>query len=122
MIKAWHVFFALAGAAGAFARCTSSACPSGSCGAPPVSGGGCDSSKPASQGGCAVDDSDGFFVSPSGSDTAAGTKTAPFKTVQAGINAAAAATLKPNVYECAGAYPENLLMKNAAAGVALHGG
>jgi hypothetical protein len=89
---------------------------------PPVSGGGCDSSKPASQGGCAVDDTDGFFVSPTGSDTNAGTKVAPFKTIKAGIAAAATAASKPNIYVCAGTYPENLVIQNAAAGVALHGG
>jgi len=89
---------------------------------PPVSGGGCDSSKPASQGGCAVDDSDGFFVSPSGSDGAAGSKAAPFQTIAKGIAAAAAAPLKPNVYVCQGTYAESLVVQNAPAGVALHGG
>ena len=97
----------------------------GSCtdgGVPSVSGGGCDSSKPASQGGCAVDDSDGFFVSITGADTNAGTKVAPFKTIAAGITAASASAKQPNVYVCGGNYPENLLIKNAPAGVALHGG
>lgn len=89
---------------------------------PTVSGGGCDSSKPASQGGCAVDDSDGFFVSPTGSDSAAGSKAAPFKTIGKGITAAATASKKPNVYVCAGTYPENLVIQNAPEGVALHGG
>ena len=91
-------------------------------GVPSVSGGGCDSSKPSSQGGCAVDDTDGFFVSPNGLDTNAGTKTAPFKTIAAGISAASAGASKPNVYVCAGSYPENLVIKGAPAGVALHGG
>jgi hypothetical protein len=89
---------------------------------PTVSGGGCDSSKPAAQGGCAVDDSDGFFVSPTGSDSAVGSKVAPFKTIAKGISAAATATKKPNVYVCAGTYPENLVIQNAPEGVALHGG
>lgn len=100
-------------------------CDGGNCvdsGVPSVSGGGCDSSKPPSQGGCAVSESDGFFVSPNGADTNAGTKAAPFKTIGAGITAAAAAAKQPNVYVCAGSYPENLVIKNAPAGVALHGG
>jgi hypothetical protein len=89
---------------------------------PGVSGGGCDSTKPASQGGCSIDDTDGFFVSPNGSDTADGSKTTPFLTIGKGILAAAAAAQKPNVYVCAGTYPENLVIQNAPAGVALHGG
>jgi hypothetical protein len=91
-------------------------------GVPSVSGGGCDSSKPASQGGCAVDDTDGFFVSINGADTNPGTKVAPFKTIGAGIVAASASAKQPNVYVCVGAFPENLVIKSAAAGVALHGG
>lgn len=100
-------------------------CDAGGCvdsGVPSVSGGGCDSSKPASQGGCAVDDTDGFFVSMTGADTNPGTKAAPFKTIGAGITAASASAKQPNVYVCIGAYPENLVIKNAPAGVALHGG
>jgi len=87
-----------------------------------VSGGGCDTSKPPGQGGCDVADTDGFFVSPAGSDSANGSKAAPFVTIGAGILAAAAAPLKPNVYVCKGTYPEKLVVQNSAAGVALHGG
>ncbi|HEY1959614.1 MAG TPA: hypothetical protein VGH28_28590 [Polyangiaceae bacterium] len=89
---------------------------------PPVSGGGCDSSKPPSQGGCAVDDTDGFFVSPAGSDTGVGSKAAPFQTIGRGILAAAGNVTKPNVYICQGTYAENLVIQTAPAGVALHGG
>jgi hypothetical protein len=121
------LFCLAAGALLAMVECgnDSSTCDGGSCvdsGVPSVSGGGCDSSKPASAGGCAVDDSDGFFVSPSGADTNAGSKLAPFKTIAAGIAAVSAAAKQPNVYVCAGSYPENLVIKNAPAGVALHGG
>jgi hypothetical protein len=121
------LFCLAAGALLAMVECSndSSTCDGGNCvdsGVPSVSGGGCDSSKPASAGGCAVDDSDGFFVSPSGADTNAGSKLAPFKTIGAGIAAASAAAKQPNVYVCAGSYPENLVIKNAPAGVALHGG
>ncbi len=89
---------------------------------PPVSGGGCDSSKSAASGGCAVADSDGYFVSPTGADTADGSKLTPFKTIGKGISAAGATAAKPNVYVCAGTYLENLVISNAPAGVALHGG
>jgi hypothetical protein len=102
-------------------NCDAGNCADGST-VPPVSGGGCDSSKSPAEGGCAVDDTDGFFVSVAGDDTAAGTKVAPFKTIQKGINAAAAAPSKPNVYVCAGTYAENLVVQNAPAGVAIHGG
>ncbi len=101
--------------------CTGASCVDASQ-VPGVSGGGCDSGKPASQGGCAVDDSDGFFVSLTGSDTATGAKTAPFQTINKGILAAAANAQKPNVYVCAGTYAENLVIQNAPAGVAIHGG
>ncbi len=97
-------------------------CPADGSAPTTVSGGGCDSSKPASQGGCAVADVDGFFVSPQGSDSANGAKATPFLTINKGILAAAAAPLKPNVYVCAGTFPENLVIQNAPAGVALHGG
>ncbi len=89
---------------------------------PPVSGGGCDSSKTPAQGGCAVDDTDGFFVAPTGSDTATGAKASPFKTIGRGILAAAGNASKPNVYICHGTYAENLVIQTAPAGVALHGG
>ena len=103
----------------------SETCDGGACtdaSVPAVSGGGCDTSKPASQGGCAVDDTDGYFVSPAGSDTAAGSKVAPFATIGKGIAAAAGDASKPNVYVCQGTYAENLVIQGAPAGVALHGG
>ena len=89
---------------------------------PGVSGGGCDSSKPASQGGCAVDDTDGYFVSPAGNDANDGSKATPFETIGKGILASAGNAQRPNVYVCAGSYAENLVIQNAPAGVALHGG
>ncbi len=125
MRVSYLAFSALVAATSSLIECNS-ASPCTTCAdadtAPPVSGGGCDSSKPLSQGGCAVDDSDGFFVSPTGSDSASGAKATPFLTIGKGIAAATATPLKPNVYVCAGTYPENLVIQNAAAGVALHGG
>ena len=86
-----------------------------------MSGGGCDASKTPAAGGCPVTDEDGFFVSPTGTDTNPGTKAAPFKTVGAGINASKTSA-KRNVYICTGTYDEQLLIDTTALGVALHGG
>jgi len=126
----WILAVASVFAAGAALECGSSEQPcdadAGACAdanvVPPVSGGGCDSSKPPSQGGCAVDDSDGFFVAPTGSDSGTGAKATPFQTIARGISAAAGAPLKPNVYVCQGTYAESLVIESAPAGVALHGG
>ncbi len=110
--------------------CSDSKCPAGqACDgvdgggiAPPdVSGGGCDSNKPAAQGGCAVDDSDGFFVAAGGNDSGPGTRDQPFLTIGAGVSAAKAGA-KKNVYVCAGKYDESIVIDAAASGVALHGG
>ena len=71
--------------------CSDNSCQGASCanpdsgGAPSISGGGCDSAKPPAQGGCAVADADGFFVSPSGNDAADGSKATPFKTIGKGV-------------------------------------
>lgn len=113
--------FALFDCDGGSGPCTGTACVDASS-IPGVSGGGCDSSKSAAQGGCAVDDTDGYFVSPTGSDAASGAKATPFLTIGKGILAAAGNAKQPNVYVCAGTYPENLVIQNAPAGVALHGG
>ncbi|HEY1959613.1 MAG TPA: hypothetical protein VGH28_28585 [Polyangiaceae bacterium] len=105
-----------------FCDADAGACGDSGTSVPPVSGGGCDSSKPASQGGCAVAETDGFFVAPTGSDASAGSKLAPFQTIGKGITAAAADPTRPNVYVCQGTYAENLVIQTAPAGVALHGG
>ncbi|CAN5182668.1 hypothetical protein BH09MYX1_BH09MYX1_37310 [soil metagenome] len=90
---------------------------------PDISGGGCDASKTPDQGGCDVSDAAGIFVSTaSGADTNPGTKAAPFKTVQAGVNAAKKDALRRNIYVCEGTYDEQLLLDEAAEGLALHGG
>jgi len=58
-----------------------------------------------------------IFVSPSGNDNAAGTRTAPKRTVQAGITAATSQRLA--VYIAAGTYVGTVTL---AAGVSLYGG
>lgn len=89
---------------------------------PDITGGGCDASKTPAEGGCDVSDATGIFVSPTGSDTNPGTKAAPFKTVQAGIDAAKKDANKRNVFVCEGTYDEQVVIDEAAQGVALHGG
>ncbi len=131
IMKFFYAFVGLSGFAalmmidcGSSPSCDSDAslCSDATTPGPGVSGGGCDSSKTAAEGGCAVDDTDGFFVSPTGSDSAVGSKAAPFQTINKGIASAAANAQKPNVYVCAGTFAENLVIQNAPAGVALHGG
>jgi hypothetical protein len=89
---------------------------------PDIPGGGCDASKPLDQGGCDVSDGAGIFVAPTGADTNPGTKAAPLKTVQAGIDKAKADPARRNVYVCTGTYPESIALDGAADGVAIHGG
>ena len=77
----------------------------------------------------ADDDCDGLdgtvgravFVSPTGSDAAAGTRSAPLRTVTAGVMAAAAATPVRDVYVAEGAYDEGPGVP-LATGVAVYGG
>lgn len=113
----------LASCSGDDAACSGAACDAGADSAvkpPDVSGGGCDSSLPVAQGGCAVTDEDGVFVSLSAALGGDGTKALPFRTIQAGVDAAKNG--KPNVYVCAGTYDEHVTVAMNAAGVALHGG
>ncbi len=73
---------------------------------------------------CLVDDAYGVFVSAaSGQDDAGtpGTKSAPWKTITEGIQAAAASS-KSRVYVCAGTYSESLLLDANHDGVSLYGG
>lgn len=56
-----------------------------------------------------------IFVSPSGSDTADGSIKSPVKTIQHGVELAAAA--KQNVYVCLGAYSDNIVVGKDAASI-----
>lgn len=89
---------------------------------PDITGGGCDAAKSPAEGGCEVSDASGIFVSPAGADTNPGTKAAPLKTVQAGVNAAKKDANKRNVFVCEGTYDEQIVIDDAAQGIALHGG
>ncbi len=73
----------------------------------------CDPSKDPS----CVNDSSGVFVSSSGSDSNAGTKEAPLKTIGAALTKASGS--KNAVYICAGTYPEHV---KVTTGLSLYGG
>ena len=71
----------------------------------------------SSQAAC-VTDATGLFVNASASTVGAtGTKEAPFATIGAAV--AAASSLKPNVFICAGTYPEQVMISK---NVSLYGG
>ncbi len=67
-----------------------------------------------------VQDAYGLFVSPTGNDTNAGTKTAPFRTIGAAIAKSVVAN-RPRIYACAGAYAEHFTI-DASHAVSLYGG
>lgn len=118
------------GAAGS-AQATSGAGETGSAGASGASGEGgaggerpeCDPSAPPSEDACVLDEALGVFVSPEGDDDEGdGSRSAPFKTLSAGI--LAAADRGRRVYACtdAGAYEETLALDEGANGIELFGG
>ena len=65
------------------------------------------------------DGANAYFVAPAGDDAAAGTRAAPFKTVQRAIDAADAAGNGGDVYVAAGTYDESLTLRSR---VSLYGG
>lgn len=71
---------------------------------------------------CIISEMYGVFVSPMGSDSAAGTQVAPFKTIAAAMTLAKAAS--KSVYACGnnGTYNENLVVGSAVDGVKVYGG
>lgn len=66
-----------------------------------------------------LDDRVGIFVSPTGSDTNAGTKEAPVQTITHALSLTA--TLK-RIYVCEGTYAEDVVYSAAADGVSIYGG
>ncbi len=79
----------------------------------------CDMTKdPKDEAGC-VDDCVGVFVSPTGSDTNAGTKAAPFQTIGKALASAGALT---RVYVCEGTYAEDVSIAAPVDGVSIYGG
>ncbi len=107
---------------GAVLHCGGGDTPGSPITTPDIPGGGCDASKPLDQGGCDVSDARGIFVAPTGADTNPGTKAAPLRTVQAGIDKAKADPERRDVYVCTGVYEEQISLDGTAQGVALHGG
>ena len=79
---------------------------------------GCDLAKSPKDAPSCVDDGVGVFVSPTGSDGASGTKSAPVKSVAKGVEVAATRGL-PRVYVCEGTYDANVELKSA---VSVYGG
>jgi len=69
---------------------------------------------------CVVADGLGIFVSPSGSDTAAGTKEAPFQTVGHAMDVAE--TTSKRVYACGTFTQEQLVVGASRDGVTVYGG
>jgi hypothetical protein len=65
------------------------------------------------------DAANAFFVAPTGSDAAAGTRSAPFQTVQRALDAADAAGNGGDVYVAAGTYDESLTLRSR---VSVYGG
>jgi hypothetical protein len=82
---------------------------------------GCDSSHVPKDDACVVADAYGVFVSTSGLDTAAGTMSAPLKTISEGV-ARAAQLGKSRVYVCRGSYAEQVALDVAHDGIGLFGG
>ncbi|MGH7734677.1 MAG: hypothetical protein ACREOE_13520, partial [Gemmatimonadales bacterium] len=78
----------------------------------------CDPTKSPRDEGCVVDEAYGVFVSAGGSDTGAGTKSDPVKTIGEGV-AKAAQSGKTRVYVCAGSYAEAVVVSSSA--VSLYG-
>src|SRR5688572_26715125 len=69
--------------------------------------------------GCGALPCDALYVSRSGSDTAAGTKQAPMKSIAAAVIKASQSAPALAVFVQGGAYPEQVLMR---AGVGVYGG
>jgi hypothetical protein len=71
---------------------------------------------------CIINDQSGIFVSPAGSDTAAGTQLAPVKTIGKAMDLAKAANKL--VFACGnnGTYNENLVVGSGRDGVKVYGG
>jgi hypothetical protein len=103
---------------GGSSDCTqTSTCPSeASEGPPPLV---CDMTQdPKNAPGC-LDDRVGIFVSPTGSDTNAGTKAAPFQTIGKALASVGSLT---RVYVCEGTYAEDVTIAAPVDGVSIYGG
>ncbi len=81
---------------------------------------GCVPSKTPKEDACVVNDVFGVFVAPSGDDSSQGKKSAPFKTIDRGVEAATRGGKR--VYVCAATYDEKTVLDASANGVSLFGG
>lgn len=81
----------------------------------------CDPTAPPHVESCVIDDAYGVFVSPSGSDFNPGTRAAPVKTIAHGMDRAES-TGKGDVFVCAGAFPEALVVDASRDGLRVYGG
>jgi len=99
-------------------ECTAADGAGGSDASPDV--GGCDPSKSPSEEACIVAEAYGVFVSPAGSDSNAGTRSAPVATLGHGMDVAKATGKR--VYVCAGSFGEELVIGASRDGVNVYGG
>ncbi|MDP9149453.1 MAG: DUF1565 domain-containing protein [Myxococcota bacterium] len=79
----------------------------------------CDPTKSPHDEPCAVDTAFGIFVSPAGSDTDPGSKSAPVRSIGRAMDLAK--TAGKRVYVCAGSYPEQLVVGSSRDGVNVYG-
>ena len=84
-------------------------------------GGTCDTTKSPSEESCLVSDDSAVFVSPTGADTDAGTKTKPLATFAEAVKKAKTAG-HARVIACNGDYDEKLALAAAADGIKIYGG
>ena len=79
----------------------------------------CDPTKSPHDEPCVIDTAFGIFVSPAGSDTDPGLKSAPVRSIGRAMDLAKAAGKR--VYVCAGSYPEQLVVGSSLDGVNVYG-
>src|ERR1019366_5855733 len=79
----------------------------------------CDPTRSPHDDGCVIDAAYGVFVSPAGSDSNQGTKSAPLRTIGRGMDVAKLAGKR--VYVCAGTFPAKLVVAAARDGVNVYG-
>ena len=81
---------------------------------------GCDVAKSPHDEPCVIDDAYGIFVSASGSDTNAGSRAAPARTIGHALDLAKA--VHKHVYVCAGTFAEQLVVGASRDGARVYGG
>lgn len=90
-------------------------------GLPSLDGAVCDRSASPHDDPCANTERYSVYVSPTGADSNAGTKSAPMRTIGAAL-VSAKQQGKAHVVACDGAYDEHLTLSDTTAGISLHGG